>query len=50
MIKRTEIISTKDHLAIGKEYKGWINCIKSKKLIPKGILFIKTYNFQGKFI
>ena len=48
MLKRAEKVSTKGQLAIGQEYKEWIECIKNKELIPQDILFINTYTFGDK--
>jgi len=44
MLRRTDIVNTQDQLAIGQEYKEWIECIKSRELIPQNILFIKWIN------
>tara|TARA_Y100001968_G_C19097362_1_gene590808 strand:+ start:441 stop:644 length:204 start_codon:yes stop_codon:yes gene_type:complete len=49
MLKRSDKVSTNDQLAIGQEYKEWIECIKNKELIPQDILFINTYTFGKKF-
>ena len=49
MLRRTDIVNTQDQLAIGQEYKEWIECIKSRELIPQNILFINTSTFGKKF-
>ena len=49
MLKRTEKVNIGDQLAIGQEYREWIQCIKDKELVPQNILFINTATFGGKF-
>tara|TARA_Y100001968_G_C19114240_1_gene598740 strand:+ start:290 stop:490 length:201 start_codon:yes stop_codon:yes gene_type:complete len=49
MLKRTEKLSTRDQLAIGQEYREWINCINNRDLSPQDILFINTSTFEKKF-
>ncbi len=48
MLKRTDKVNTSAQLAIGQEYREWIKCIKSKKLVPQNILFINTSTFGKK--
>ncbi len=49
MIKRTDHLNAGDQLAIAREYREWIKCIKNKNLIPQNISFINTSTF-GKNI
>ena len=49
MLKRTDHLNTGFQLAIGQEYREWINCIKNKDFVPQNILIINTYTF-GKNI
>ena len=49
MLKRTEKVNIGDQLAIGQEYREWIQCIKDRELVPQNILFINTATFGGKF-
>ena len=49
MLKRTDKVNIGDQLAIGQEYREWIQCIKDKELVPQNILFINTATFGGKF-
>ena len=49
MLRRTDIVNAQNQLAIGQEYKEWIECIKSRELIPQNILFINTSTFGKKF-
>ena len=49
MLKRTERINIGDQLAIGQEYREWIECIKNRELVPQNILFINTSTFGKKF-
>ena len=49
MLKRTEKVSTRDQLAIGQEYREWIQCIENRELVPQDILFINTSMFGNKF-
>ncbi len=48
MLKRTEKVSPRDQLAIGQEYREWINCINNRELDPQDILFINTSSFEKK--
>ena len=49
VLKRTDHLNTGDQLAIRKEYREWIKCIKNKKLVPQNLLFINTSTF-GKYL
>jgi len=49
MLKRTQRINIGDQLAIGQEYREWIECIKNRELVPQNILFINTSTFGKKF-
>ena len=49
MLERTDHLNTADQLAIGKEYREWIKCIKNKKLVPQNIIFRNTSTF-GKYL
>ena len=49
MLKRTERINIGDQLAIGQEYREWIECIKNRELVPQNILFINTSTFGKEF-
>ena len=48
-LKRTDQLNTGDQLAIGQEYREWIQCIKNRELIPQDILFINTSTFRKQF-
>ena len=48
MLKRADGLNTGDQLAIGQEYREWIQCIKDKGLVPQNILFINTATFGKK--
>ena len=47
-LRRTDQLSTEDQLAIGQEYREWIQCIKNRELTPQDILFINTSSFGKK--
>ena len=48
-LRRTDQLNTGDQLAIGQEYREWIQCIEKRELIPQDILFINTSTFEQKF-
>ncbi len=48
-LRRTDKLNTEDQLAIGQEYREWIQCIENRELIPQDILFINTSTFGKKF-
>ena len=48
-LRRTDQLNTGDQLAIGQEYREWIQCVKNRELIPQDILFINTSTFGKKF-
>ena len=48
-LRRTAQLNTGDKLAIGQEYREWIQCVKNRELIPQDILFINTSTFGKEF-
>ena len=48
-LRRTDQLNTGDQLAIGQEYREWIQCVKNRELIPQDFLFINTSTFGKKF-
>ena len=48
-LRRTDQLNTGDQLAIGQEYREWIQCIKNRELIPQDILFINTSTFRKQY-
>ena len=49
VLRRTNQLSTGDQLAIGQEYREWIQGIENRELIPQDILFINSSTFGKKF-
>ncbi len=49
ILKRTDMVNTKDKIAIGQEYREWIQCINNKDLMPQNILCINTSTFGKTF-
>ena len=48
-LRRTDQLNTEDQLAVGQEYREWIQGIENRELIPQDILFINTSTFGKKF-
>ncbi len=49
ILKRTNKAAAGDQLALGQDYREWIECINNKELVPQDILFINTSTFGTKF-
>ena len=48
-LRRTNQLNIGDQLAIGQEYREWIQGIENREMIPQDILFINTSTFGKKF-
>ena len=48
-LRRTDQLNNGDQLAIGQEYREWIQVIENRELIPQDILFINTSTFGKNF-
>ncbi len=48
-LKRTDLVNVEDKIAIGQEYREWIQCLYNRKIEPQDILFINTSSFGKTF-
>ena len=50
ILRRKDKLNTGDQLAIGQEYREWIQSIENRELVPQDILFLNTATFGKKFL